>query len=348
MGISVSTAKIIVPSPEIRALFTDGRDTKSLRLMNKTIRGALNTLSDRPRFAKHLPEIEGNIKDKIWVGHPSTEKRMEHLDEIIGMMYRFCGELKWEHWEIDAYSRSIIVLLDLAERSCYTTYPHCGRTAKHAEILIPELMASAEFNSYAKLGDRDVWLAYLGALLHDIGKAAIPFRILRLKKRLLGDNLMKMQQHPKKGMHTIAAIRTNTETILESRHPLLGMAVMNAIRTNAHNARRSDIDEVLKVIHYHHRRYDGLGYPKDDKIRGEDIPVLARLISILDAFEAGTSWRIYEPIPRSIDVMIDSLKRGAGKEYDEKLVGEICAALANAGIRKKIDGVIEEGRLLVP
>lgn len=128
----------------------------------------------------------------------------------------------------------------------------------------------------------NLWRA---AILHDIGKIGIPDAILNKPGRLTGEEWVIMKSHPERG---------------------------EAICSNLNFAR-----EILPIIRYHHERYDGHGYP--DGLNSEAIPYLARIITIADAVDAITSERSYRS-PRTFEVAIDELVRGAGNQFDPILV----------------------------
>ena len=75
--------------------------------------------------------------------------------------------------------------------------------------------------------------------------------------------------------------------------------------------------EELEIIRFHHERYDGKGYP--DQLGGESIPLLARLLSIVDVYDALTSDRIYRPA-LSVTEAREILKKESGKSFDPNLL----------------------------
>jgi HD-GYP domain-containing protein (c-di-GMP phosphodiesterase class II) len=75
--------------------------------------------------------------------------------------------------------------------------------------------------------------------------------------------------------------------------------------------------DAVPLVRYHHERYDGRGYP--DGLAGEDIPLLARIISIADAFDAMTSDRIYRT-KMELSRAIDQLIQGKDTQFDGKIV----------------------------
>jgi putative two-component system response regulator len=125
----------------------------------------------------------------------------------------------------------------------------------------------------------------LAAKLHDIGKVGVPECILNKPAEL-----------------------TPAELCLVREHPVVGERILSPIIRSR---------TVLAAIRGHHERYDGRGYP--DGLAGDDIPLLARLISVADCFDAMTSVRAYRA-PLSIDDALDALVQGAGTQFDPSLI----------------------------
>lgn len=132
-----------------------------------------------------------------------------------------------------------------------------------------------------------------GALLHDIGKLSIPDAIL-LKPGPL----------------------TPEERRLVENHPLIGVQIVGHIDFLA---------GALPVIRSHHERYDGSGYPEG--LKGQDIPLLARIFSVVDAFDAQISQRPYNRV-RSVEDALDELRAGKGSNFDPHVVDAFCEMIA--------------------
>ena len=122
------------------------------------------------------------------------------------------------------------------------------------------------------------------ALLHDIGKIGVPREIINKPSRL-----------------------TDEEYEIIKTHPGIGSNILNEI---------TEIPDIAIGARWHHERYDGKGYP--DKLKDMDIPELARIIGVADAYDAMTSNRSYRTyLPQ--DVVCDELERGKGSQFDPQI-----------------------------
>ncbi|HWR98556.1 MAG TPA: HD domain-containing phosphohydrolase [Candidatus Methanoperedens sp.] len=135
------------------------------------------------------------------------------------------------------------------------------------------------------LGERQLLNLRLACTIHDIGKIGVAERILHKPGRLDLEEQSAIKHHPVIG-----------ETIIR---PLKGLG------------------DIARIIRNHHERYDGLGYP--DRLRGEEIPVEARIIAIADSFDAMTTTRPYR-IPLPEDAVVRELVENRGRQFDPHLV----------------------------
>jgi putative nucleotidyltransferase with HDIG domain len=125
-----------------------------------------------------------------------------------------------------------------------------------------------------------------GGLFHDIGKIGISDAVLLKPGRLDREERIEMNRHPVKGAEILA------------------------------NADR--LRQVVPLVRFHHEWYNGSGYP--DRLIGEEIPMLARILAVADAFEAMTAVRPYQPRPKSLEQAIAELQRCSGTQFDPKVV----------------------------
>jgi HD-GYP domain-containing protein (c-di-GMP phosphodiesterase class II) len=139
----------------------------------------------------------------------------------------------------------------------------------------------------ARLGwdEAEIEALRIGAALHDIGKLAVSERVLRKPGPLDAAELAEVRTHPERGAGMLALIRT------------LRVAVPGVL--------------------YHHERWDGGGYPVGRA--GTDIPAAARVLAVVDAFDAMTSDRAYRPALPAAAALAE-LARGAGSQFDPEVV----------------------------
>lgn len=138
---------------------------------------------------------------------------------------------------------------------------------------------------YLNLEKEDLKKLKLGGLFHDIGKIGIPDSILLKTEKLTDDEYSEIKNHPAIGAH------------------ILSNASMFA--------------DIIPIVKHHHERYDGNGYPA--KLKGEDIPFLARITAVADTFDAMTSKRAYrDPLP--LEVVKSEFEKNAGTQLDPKVV----------------------------
>ena len=158
-----------------------------------------------------------------------------------------------------------------------------GGTWIHAHRLVEFAVATAR-----KLGqsEEDLHLLRLGAILHDIGKIGIPDAILHKPGPL-----------------------TDEEWVVMRKHPDIGHLILQEIG--------GVFEQLAEIVVAHHERWDGTGYPK--RLAGEAIPLHARILTVVDAFDAMTSRRVYReplPAPRARAELL----RCSGSQFDPQVV----------------------------
>jgi putative two-component system response regulator len=155
---------------------------------------------------------------------------------------------------------------------------------------------ASEMGRHLKLGEEAVVVLRRGGFLHDLGKIAVPDEILRKGSDLTAEEWQIMKQHPIAG-----------ETICR---PLKSLRM------------------VLPIIRNHHEHWDGSGYP--DGLRGEDIPLLARVLQVVDVYDALITARPYKPALPHEQAAETMRQEAASGLWDPKLVGEFFQMLRKA------------------
>ncbi|MDX6468430.1 MAG: hypothetical protein QOF75_233 [Gaiellaceae bacterium] len=134
------------------------------------------------------------------------------------------------------------------------------------------------------IDEPQVELTRLAGSLHDLGKLAIPEEILRK-----------------------AGALNESERLVLQRHPQIGYRMLESL----------GVEPIADWVLHHHERWDGAGYP--DRLRGEEIPLGARIIFVADAFDAMTSERVYSEAVSERDALAE-LERCAGTQFDPAVV----------------------------
>ena len=141
-----------------------------------------------------------------------------------------------------------------------------------------------------RLPDSTISDIYLAGLLHDIGKIGIRDSVLQKPGKLTEEEMLHVQEHP-----------------------VIGDRIISNVKQLAH---------LRPGVRNHHERFDGQGYP--DGMSGEQIPLLARILAVVDSCDAMTSSRPYRPAmpTRQIDAI---MTRGAGTQWDPRIVEHFMA-----------------------
>jgi HD-GYP domain-containing protein (c-di-GMP phosphodiesterase class II)/pSer/pThr/pTyr-binding forkhead associated (FHA) protein len=176
------------------------------------------------------------------------------------------------------------LLLDTIRAIAATIDAKDGYTHRHSERVAA---LSRRLGAALGLPPEELQTVELSALLHDVGKIAVPDSILNKPGSLTPEEFAEMRKHPVHGARILANIQSPA------------------------------IQAVLPGVQYHHERWDGSGYP--DGLEGEAIPLLGRLLGIADFFDAMTSARAYRaPLPVTDAVRL--IAEGAGTHFDPRIV----------------------------
>ncbi|MEW5825854.1 MAG: HD-GYP domain-containing protein [Candidatus Bipolaricaulota bacterium] len=133
-------------------------------------------------------------------------------------------------------------------------------------------------------GQRLIDLSY-GAYLHDIGKVRVPDEILNKAGRLTDAEWIEMRRHPEYGAQMLAE--------------------------------KGFLRAAAEIVICHHENFDGTGYPRG--LRGEEIPIEARIISVVDTYDAMTSERPYQ-VASAKEKAVQELRLNAGTQFDPRVV----------------------------
>jgi len=144
------------------------------------------------------------------------------------------------------------------------------------------------------LSEQEIKNLSIGGLFHDVGKIGVPDMILQKTERLTDDEYSEIKNHPSIGAHILS-----TATIFQ---------------------------DIIPIVKHHHEKYDGFGYPS--KLKGEEIPYLARIAAVADSFDAMTSRRTYRD-SLDINIVKDEFRKYKGTQFDPNLTDVFLDILEN-------------------
>ncbi len=177
-------------------------------------------------------------------------------------------------------------------------------TARHSHR-VKEI--AVDIGRVMRVSDAELEALEWGGLLHDVGKIGVPDNVLLKQERL-----------------------TKEERMIMNAHPVLGAQIIAPVEKLAAE---------LPIIRHHHEWFNGSGYP--DRLIGDEIPKLARILHVADAFEAMTAARPYRMTPLTNEQALSELRKFAGIQFDPVIV--------DAFVRTHhVEGVPDAGRTAPP
>ena len=199
---------------------------------------------------------------------------------------------------VQMHNKLILGMATMVESRDNSTGGHIRRTSDVVKLLIDEIKKDA--------GDKKNMLLLFGidglteefcknviqaAPMHDLGKIAVDDAVLRKPGKFTDEEYTKMKAHAAEGARIVDSILEGTGN--ESFHKV-----------------------AVNVAHYHHERWDGSGYPEG--LKGDDIPIEARIMAIADVYDALVSKRVYKE-RMSFEDANKIIMDGMGKHFDKTL-----------------------------
>lgn len=174
------------------------------------------------------------------------------------------------------------------------THGHTERVTRYALAIAEELEDIPEARMYKNFKET----LHIAGLLHDVGKIGVPDSILNKRSGLTKEEYEKVKEHS-----------------------VTGAAILYPIR---------ELGDIAKEVRSHHERYDGQGYP--DGLKGEEIPFIARIISVADTFDAITSDRPYRQ-KKMAEIAVQIIKDNSGAQFDPIVVSAFLLAYKKSHLK---------------
>ena len=221
--------------------------------------------------------------------HVTDDTKNQRYIELLG---KYNSDLKAEVAKktahiVEMHDNLILSMAMMVESRDNSTGGHIRRTSACVRILIDEMRKDTAFS----MDDTFCRNLIKAAPMHDLGKIAVDDAVLRKPGRFTDEEFAVMKTHAAEGARIVHEILKGTDD--------------EAFRLLAEN-----------VAHYHHERWDGSGYP--DGLRGEEIPLEARIMAIADVYDALVSKRVYKE-RMSFEKANSIIMEGMGRHFDKRL-----------------------------
>ncbi len=282
-------AMYIVVSGEViisRKMGAGQRELK--RMLPGDVFGEMALLSDSPRSASAFVKSKSRCLEinkenffEILDGDRDFER---HITQIIIKRIKDTDE-NANRYILKAYETLLFSLANLTELRDNETGAHLLRVRHYCRLLAEKLSCHPHFES--AIDPLFIENIFIVSPMHDIGKVAIPDAVMLKSGKLSDEEVMLMHQHSSAGAGVMKKLMD------EIPFPTFAMG--------------------YNITMYHHERYDGSGYPSG--LKGEKIPLEARIMSLADVFDALLSARIYKPA-FSFAKVVNILREERGKQFD--------------------------------
>ena len=188
----------------------------------------------------------------------------------------------------------------VAEFGSLESASHIKRIKSFTKILLGYV--KSDYPEYG-LSDRKIYLISQASALHDIGKIAMPDEILNAPRKLTVDEFDEIKKHATVGCEIILQFQLADNEFFKYCYD---------------------------ICRWHHEKIDGKGYPEG--LKGEEIPVEARIIGIADAIDAMNSNRVYRG-KKDISFVLEQLEQGKGTQFDPNIDEIVIALIKNGKMR---------------
>ncbi len=218
----------------------------------------------------------------------------DSLSSMVSDTFSFISRTQEQAERIRKMQEVVIMeFAEVVEARDKSTGNHIKKTAAYVEALAEQLKKEGKFADV--LTEEFVQKIKRGAPLHDIGKIAVSDLILNKPGKLTDEEFAIMKSHTTEGWKILTKMVENAGNTIDANY----------------------LNEAIDMAHYHHEKWDGSGYPTG--IKGEDIPLSARIMAVADVFDALVAERVYKK-PFTYEKAMAIITEGAGKHFDPDIV----------------------------
>ena len=218
----------------------------------------------------------------------------DSLSSMASDTYNFIARVQGQAERIRKMQEVIIMeFAEVVEARDKSTGNHIKKTAAYVEALAEQLKKEGKFADV--LTDEFVQKLKRAAPLHDIGKIAVSDLILNKPGKLTDEEFAIMKSHTTEGWKILTKMVEDAGDTIDANY----------------------LNESIDMAHYHHEKWDGSGYPTG--IKGEEIPLSARIMAVADVFDALVAERVYKK-PFTYEKAMAIITEGAGKHFDPEIV----------------------------
>lgn len=276
-------------------ILNEENDTGDMQIRQETLDEVINELNDSDSY------YTSNDKEMVYAGRLNESEILLNLKSqsifndtstminiLLGVtsVVIFTILLLAAYFYINYFERKMTfqaqteILYSLGK----TADAHFGENGAHIERVSYMMYRFAKTLGFSK---KHCEMLKIASTMHDIGKIAIPDSILKKPGRLSDDEMIIMQTHTTEGKKILG----------DSQLPIINMA--------------------RSIAQHHHERMDGRGYP--DGLEGDQIPEYAKMMAIVDVYDALTNDRVYKKAFK-IEVALDMMNQESGKQFDHNLL----------------------------
>lgn len=250
-------------------------------------------------FAYTDNEARKDTLDSIKELEIKTGDEIEQLYDAMAKTTRdtvdFINESQRKNEAISTFQSGMInVMADLVESRDQSTGDHIKNTSEYVAIICDELIKEGKFSDVLNEEFKNNIVA--SAPMHDIGKIKISDTILNKPGKFTDEEYEIMKTHAAEGAKIISTVKKSVES----------------------DALKEDyLGEAENMAHYHHEKWNGKGYPCG--LKGEEIPLSARIMAVADVFDALVAARVYKPA-MPFEKALSIIKESSGEHFDPAIV----------------------------